>query len=507
MAASVQCRPQERTLGMVMKEVDEDLAIFLQMRRSVKEREDHIHSGIFEEFNDSLFENSPADSTAKENFLSSENDTSDYDWLVSPPGAPSYPSLDEEENTVGKHSDSTESDSMPADSPKDLASQNSSSVGASTSSGKSTSSSSMNSSSSGNGRPASAGGRKSTASRSATPTGRPRVSSISKMSRPSTPTSRASLPSAKTTAAAAPGRTSSRSSTPAAPGRTSSRSSTPAARPSVPATSKSASRSATPTRSASSARSSSVAKTAPAKAKKPESARGPSPTVKSRPSSSQDAPKNSRASVMKRPVSASRGRPIAPHVRPSTTHTGSDGKPRHRSCSPSKGQIPIISIHSHWSGSLSRSRGYNNDEDDVNPVLMGTKMVERVVNMRKLAPPKPDDHQSSSKDSSKKSSISQKSSSFGTSFSKKSLDMAIRHMEIRRSSGDNANRAMKKGCPASSGNGVQANCSSKGKTSSNASPEPSINNGCHHGYESEVEGSNCGSESGLPSHHLQPSEK
>lgn len=55
-------------------------------------------------------------------------------------------------------------------------------------------------------------------------------------------------------------------------------------------------------------------------------------------------------------------------------------------------------------------------------------MVERVVNMRKLAPPKPDDHQSSSKDSSKKSSISQRSSSFGTSFSKKSLDMAIRHM-------------------------------------------------------------------------------
>ncbi|XP_019161106.1 PREDICTED: endochitinase A-like [Ipomoea nil] len=499
MAASVQCRPQERTLGMVMKEVDEDLAIFLQMRRSVKEREDHhIHSGIFEEFNDSLFENSPADSTAKENFLSSENDTSDYDWLVSLPRAPSYPSLDEEENTVEKHPDSTELDSTPADSPKDLASQNSSSIGAFTSSGKSTSSSSMNSSSAGNGRTVSSGGRKSTASRSATPNGRPRVPSISKMSRPSTPTSRASLPSAKTIAAA--------------PGRTSSRSSTPAARPSVPATSKSASRSATPTRrtptpSASSARSSSVAKTAPTKAKKPESARGLSPTVKSRPSSSQDAPKISRAPVMKRPVSASRGRPIAPHVRPSTTNTGSDGKPRHRSCSPSKGQIPNISIHSHWSGSLSRSRGYNNDEDDVNPVLMGTKMVERVVNMRKLAPPKPDDHQSSSKDSSKKSSISQKSSSFGTSFSKKSLDMAIRHMEIRRSSGGNANRAMKKGYPASSANGVQANCSSKSKTSSNASPEPSINNGCHHGYESEVEDSNCGSERGQPSDHLQPSEK
>lgn len=40
MQASLQYRPQERSLGMVMKEVDEDLAIFLEMRRHEKENSD-----------------------------------------------------------------------------------------------------------------------------------------------------------------------------------------------------------------------------------------------------------------------------------------------------------------------------------------------------------------------------------------------------------------------------------------------------------------------------------
>lgn len=40
MQTSVQCRPQERTLGMVMKEVDEDLAMSLEMRRGEKDMND-----------------------------------------------------------------------------------------------------------------------------------------------------------------------------------------------------------------------------------------------------------------------------------------------------------------------------------------------------------------------------------------------------------------------------------------------------------------------------------
>lgn len=73
------------------------------------------------------------------------------------------------------------------------------------------------------------------------------------------------------------------------------------------------------------------------------------------------------------------------------------------------------------------SRGYSKVNDHVNPVVIGTKMVDRVVSMRKLAPPKHDDKSSPHGNPSVKSS-SPDSSGFGRSLSKKSLDMAIRHM-------------------------------------------------------------------------------
>jgi len=59
--------------------------------------------------------------------------------------------------------------------------------------------------------------------------------------------------------------------------------------------------------------------------------------------------------------------------------------------------------------------------------MMGTKMVERVINMRKLAPPRSDDKGSPHGNLSAKSS-SPDSAGFGRTLSKKSLDMAIRHM-------------------------------------------------------------------------------
>lgn len=111
----------------------------------------------------------------------------------------------------------------------------------------------------------------------------------------------------------------------------------------------------------------------------------------------------------KRPASASRGRPAA--------HSSS--KARQKSCSPAKVRAPN---GNNGKIMLSRSQGYGHGgSDNVNPALMGTKMVERVVNMRKLAPPK-----HVSPDKTKKSS--QDKSGFGRSLSKRSLDMAIRHM-------------------------------------------------------------------------------
>ncbi|KAL8254908.1 hypothetical protein R6Q59_033129 [Mikania micrantha] len=56
---------------------------------------------------------------------------------------------------------------------------------------------------------------------------------------------------------------------------------------------------------------------------------------------------------------------------------------------------------------------------------MGTKMVERVVNMRKLAPP--NQHNISNQNNA--SEKSQDNSGFGRLLSKKLFNMALRHLQ------------------------------------------------------------------------------
>ncbi|XP_019162198.1 PREDICTED: putative protein TPRXL [Ipomoea nil] len=434
MAASVQCRAEERTLGMVMKEVDEDLAIFLQRRRNDLIVEESRDDQRYLVSNETLTR--PATQMAMEKFLSSENE-GDYEWLLSPPRVPSYSSSDTEEQKAIANPTRTSSDSTPlkytnTDSGEDKTSQNMSSVHPSTR--KCASLPNKNASRAGSGRPLMEA-RKPTSSRSATPTRQQRVPS-----RASTPSSRASFVSAKPVAVPA------RSSTPV---RANSRSSTPTARATVSATSKSASRSSTPTHrpsttsssssSAVSARSSSVPKRAPTTmSRNLSSSSGTSPTVTSRPSLSRD-------DSTKRPSSASRARPSSPILRPSTTNNATGEISRCKSHSSSRSKTPTT-ITAPGSGStlVSRSRGHSDNKDDVNPVVVGTKMVERVVNMRKLGPAKPD--------ASKKSSYSQESSGFGTSFSKKALDMALRHMDIKRRTPGNL-RPVSTGAPPAPMNG------------------------------------------------------
>ncbi|XP_031126755.1 uncharacterized serine-rich protein C215.13-like isoform X2 [Ipomoea triloba] len=452
--ASVQCRVQERTLGMVMKEVDEDLAIFLQRRRNGEERKHYVCPQNSEELNDLIVEESrddqrylvsnetltrPTTQMAMEKFLSSENEEGDYEWLLSPPRVPSYSSSDTEEQKAIANPTRASSDSTPlkytsTDSLEDKTSQNMSSVHPSTATSKCASLPNKNASRAGSGMP-SAEARKSTSSRSATPTRQQRA-----RSRASTPSSLASLVSAKPVAVPA------RSSTPV---RANSRSSTPTARATVSAPSKSATPthrpSTTSSSSAVSARSSSVPKRAPTMPRNLSSSSGTSPTVTSRPSLSRD-------DSTKRPSSASRVRPSSPLLRPPTTNNATDEISRCKSHSSSRSKTPTITAPGSGSTSVSRSRGHSVNKDDVNPVLAGTKMVERVVNMRKLAPAKPDSHLSN-KDASKKSSYSQESSGFGTSFSKKALDMALRHMDIKRRTPGNL-RPVSTGAPPAPMNGV-----------------------------------------------------
>ncbi|XVE99738.1 hypothetical protein REPUB_Repub03eG0226800 [Reevesia pubescens] len=361
-------------------------------------------------------------------------------------------------------------------------------------------------------------------SRPATPTGRPTLTGASKPTRSSTPTSRPTLQSTKPvtsaakpvisaikpatkpvisttkpTVSAAKTTSSARSSTPT---RSTARSSTPTVRPSIPS-SKPVSRAATPTRrpsipssastiSAPPIKSSpSVTKPTPAASRNSVPSRGASPTVKSRPwkpcempGFSLDAPPNLRTTLPDRPLSATRGRPGAPSSRSSSIEPGTTGRPRRQSCSPSRGRPPNgAMLHVSGSSVPAVSRGYSKVSHNLSPVVFGNKMVERVVNMRKLIPPKQDDKHSPHGNLSGKSA-SPDSSGFGRTLSKKSLDMAIRHMDIRQRIPGNL-RPLMTNIPASSMYSVRSGptrsrtisvSDSPLATSSNASSELSVNN-------------------------------
>uniref|UniRef100_A0A5B6ZJW2 Putative mucin-5AC-like n=1 Tax=Davidia involucrata TaxID=16924 RepID=A0A5B6ZJW2_DAVIN len=517
MQAAVKQRQQVGSLRTsMMKEKEEELALFLEMRKREKER-NNLFLQNSEEFDAPLgskpggspifniTSTPPARKTGADEFLNSENDKNDYDWLLTPPGTPLFPSLEmESQRTVMSQIGTLKA--RPTALKSRLANpQLEPAVRSTIASRQPASSHGLNTSSAGIRRPSSSGGP---GSRPATPTGRPTLTSASKPtltttskptsttaskpSRSSTPTSRTTLPSTRPTVPA-------RSSTPLS--RTTARSSTPTARPSIPA-SKPTSRAATPTRRPSTPSSvtntsvppvkspSPVSKSVATIARNPVQPRASSPTVRSRPwkpsempGFSLDAPPNLRTSLPERPVSATRGRPGAPSARSSSVEAGSNGRIRRQSCSPSRGRPPNGIIHSSGSSVPAMSRAHSKAKDNVSPVLIGTKMVERVINMRKLAPPKLDEKHSPHSNLSGKSS-SPDSSGFGRTLSKKSLDMAIRHMDIRRSIPGNL-RPLMTNIPASSMYSVRSGTmrsrtisvsDSPLATSSNASSEVSVNN-------------------------------
>ncbi|KAL6291082.1 hypothetical protein ACE6H2_008592 [Prunus campanulata] len=551
MQAMMKQRQQLR--ASVRKEKEEELALFLEMKKREKERNDLLLNsseefdaplgskpGTSPIFNISSSTPAPPRKTGADDFLNSDNDKNDYDWLLTPPGTPLFPSLEMESHRTMMSQLGTPKARPTALKSRLANPQPEPAARSNLVSKQPTSSPGLNSSSSGTRRPSSSGGP---GSRPATPTGRPTLTSAPRPSRSSTPTSRASLPlnkstnsaakptvpttkstipSPKSTISATKSTIPSRSSTPS---RSMARSSTPTSRPTVPPPkSASSSRASTPTRRPSmpsttpsisappSRPSPSVSKPVPATARNPVPSRGASPTVKSRPwkpsempGFSLDAPPNLRTTLPDRPLSASRGRPGAPSSRSSSVEPGSNGRPRRQSCSPSRGRAPNGISHTSGSSVPAFSRGHSKVNDNVSPVLIGTKMVERVINMRKLAPPKQEDKHSPHGNHSGKSSPSPDSSGFGRTLSKKSLDMAIRHMDIRRSIPGNL-RPLMTNIPASSMYSVRSGparsrtvsvSDSPLATSSNASSEVSVNNNgiCLDGSEVEDNGSERGGRS------------
>ncbi|CAK9135783.1 unnamed protein product [Ilex paraguariensis] len=531
-ALKQQRQPQIGSLRTsVMKEKEEELSLFLEMRKREKERDNLLFQnseefdvplgadqGSYPIFNIPLA--TPARKAGADDFMNSENDKNDYDWLLTPPGTPLFPSLEMESRKIVVSQIGTPKACPTALKSRLANPQPEPATRSNSASRLPASSPGLNTSSTGIRRPSSLGGP---GSRPATPTGRPTLTATSKStstlvskptmittskptmtaafkptiavasksSRSSTPTPRGTLPANKTTVPA-------RSSTPTA--RSTVRSSTPTARPSIPA-SKSTSRAATPTRrpttvlpatnaSAPPVKSPLVTKTVPTTARNSVPPRASSPTVKPRswkpsemPGYSLDAPPNLRTTLPDRPLSATRGRPGAPSVRSSSVEPVSKGRVRRQSCSPSRGRPPNGIISSSGSSVPALNRAYAKANDNVSPVVIGNKMVERVINMRKLAPPKLDEKHSPHSDLSAKSS-SPDSSGFGRTLSKKSLDMAIRHMDIRRTIPSNL-RPLMTNIPASSMYSVRSGptknrtvsvSDSPLATSSDASSEVSVNN-------------------------------
>lgn len=106
---------QPQTMGSFrksVKEKEEELGLFLEMRKREKDRNDLLQNT--EEFDSSLGSieqcspmfgipaTTPARKTGPDEFLNSENDKNDYDWLLTPPGTPLFPSLElESQKNIG----------------------------------------------------------------------------------------------------------------------------------------------------------------------------------------------------------------------------------------------------------------------------------------------------------------------------------------------------------------------------------------------------------------------
>ncbi|KAL0708323.1 hypothetical protein Bca4012_074749 [Brassica carinata] len=524
---------------MLTHDRDEELSMFLEMRRRDKERRgeslvtgsDHLSisgalttaaaaalSGVSETVSSQRY---PLRRTAAENFLYSENEKSDYDWLLTPPGTPQFEK--ESHRSVMEQSDAPSS--RPTALKSRLGNYREDIVSGNNNKPQMSSSSSV----AGLRRPSSSGSSRSTSRpstptrRSTTPTTsttRPVTTTRASNSRSSTPTSRATLTAARaTTSATAPRTTTSRSATPtrtktqpsSAPSKKPlSRSATPTRRSPTPTgpsivSSKAPSRGTSPTPTPTGP--SIVSSKAPSRgtsptptptptgpsmvsSKAPSRGTSPTPIVNSSkpwkpremPGFSLEAPPNLRTSVSDRPVSATRGRPgvaSAPGSRSSSIERGNGhtsngvGHARRQSCSPSRGRAPVGNTNGSLPGARGRGKANNGDS----PVAMGNKMVERVVNMRKLGPPRLTE---SGGRGTSKSSSAFNSLGYGRNLSKSSIDMALRHMDIRRGMTGNLRPLVTK-VPASSMYSVRSRSNSvtnspMATSSTVSSSEPNFDN-------------------------------
>ncbi|KAI3799974.1 hypothetical protein L1987_35280 [Smallanthus sonchifolius] len=464
-----------------LREKEDEPGLFLEMKKREKERHDLLLQNTEAELDSSLG-NSPifsmpsattARKTGADEFLNSENDKNDYDWLLTPPGTPLFPSLEMGSQKTVMNQNGTHQ-AHPTAGKSRLSNTQQESTG------RNGLTSRPRSASPGRGagprRPSSTGAASSGSRSSILGTQSRAISNPVTKNKPTSTTTTTVRPRSSTPTSRRPVLSSSKPTVPArssTPTRSIIRSSTPTSRPSL-STTKPAPRTPTPPRRSPTL--STVTKISTPLVKSPTVTNSAtSPNARPRlwkpqemPGYTLDAPPNLRTSLTDRPISSIRGRAGAPSSRSSSIEPVPNGRVRRQSCSPARGRLPNgVTRKSGSSVPIAALvRAYAKANDNVSPGLYGTKMVERIINMRKLAPPKQDDKHSPNSNYSGKSS-SPDSSGFGRSLSKKSLDMAMRHMDIRRTLPGNLRPLMTK-IPASSMYSV--------RSSSNASSEMSVNN-------------------------------
>ncbi|XP_024011866.1 uncharacterized serine-rich protein C215.13 [Eutrema salsugineum] len=433
----------------------------------------------------------PLRRTAADNFLYSDNDNekSDYDWLVTPPGSPSKSlryQLDapdanpmvlksQLENCLEEERDNTLSKNQTIG----LKRPSSSNSSRSTSRPSTPATRSMTPTSRVN----------STAAR-ATLTSSSTTSSSRSTSRPSTPTRRpSSSGTSRATSTAARATSTSTSTAQQTTGTaTSTRSSS---RPMSAPNTKPGSRPSTPTRRPPNPTgTSTVLRSKPTK---PVCKPAPSPTLRSRPwepyempGFSLEAPSNLRTTLPDRPRTASSGRStIAFGASSSRSASKERAVARRQSCSPSRNRAPIGNANE--AVPLLRGRRAktsNNDGGLISPVAKGDQMVERVVNVRKLAPPRLTENGGRG---GKKLSSESDGLGFGRNLSKSSFDMALRHKDIKRGSMMGNIQTLVTKVPAASLYSVKSSGTRRKRpVSSSGSSESSVNILCLDGSDDNL---------------------
>ncbi|KAG2310378.1 hypothetical protein Bca4012_024889 [Brassica carinata] len=453
----------------------------------------------------------PPPRTAADNFLYSEDEKSDYNWLVTPPGSPSKISMnqfdtpdatltmvlnsrlencrEEERNrtssknqTIGLKRPSSSNSSRSTSRPSTPARRSTTPATRSTTPTSRVTSTvarpNLTSSSTSTSRSTS---RPSTPTRRPSSSGTSRVtltssstSSVRPTSRPSTPprrpsssgTSRANLTTAgATTGTAKSARSNIRPmSTPSTkPG---SRSSTPTRRPPTPTGSSTVSRS---------------------KPTKPVCKSAPSSTLRSRPwepyempGFSLEAPSNLRTTLPDRPQTASSRRTTAFGASSSRSASIERTVARRQSCSPSRNRAPIGNANG-----PGRAKTSNDGGGLISPVAKGAQMVERVASVRKLAPPRLAEKGGSN---AGKSRSGADGVGFGRNLSKSSFDMALRHMDIKQGSMKGNFRQLATKVPAASLYSVRSSGTRRKRpvSSSGSSESSSVNILCLDGSDDNI---------------------